>query len=229
MRLIFSILCRPVPALRAPPLTIPLVRRFHHCQGLIARNALAKPRRPSEKMPLRKCSNHPSASPKSMTSSSASLPPGMTVSVIVPTGSSQRPRIGSAMKPSMKIVTMRIASVIMRERTGLRTRWATDSRSIRYRYLQISHSYALAVFSFLQSLRHPSCIYLMEPLHKQGLISRSPSSEIYCLFRRRLPIPFSTPTSSYVGGTDSRHIRHFRFCFGSPSALVAGGGVRRPA
>jgi len=222
VRLMFSILSRPVPARRVPPPTIPLVRRFHHCQGLIARNALTKPKRPSEKTPLSRCSNQPSTSSAWINSSPANFPPETTVSAIVPTGSSHSPRIGSATKPSRKTVMKRIAKVIKREMSGLRSRWAQDSRSIRYSYLQISHLYPFDGFSFIQSFRHPSCMYFIEPLHKQGLISRSPSSEMYCLFNRRLRIPPNTPISSYVGGTHSRHIRHFRLCFGSPSALVSG-------
>lgn len=129
--LIFSIRSRPVPPRRAPPPTKPLVRRFHHCQGLITRNALTNPSKPNEKNPFRKCSNHPASSDRSI-SSSPMICPVVTVSAMVPTGSSQRLSIGSAMKPSRKTVARRIRMVRPRAKNGLRSRWAHVIRSIRY-------------------------------------------------------------------------------------------------
>ena len=62
---IFSSRSRPVVPLARPPPTMPDWRRFHQCQGDIAKKTLTNPSKPRDARPFKKCSAHVASSSSS--------------------------------------------------------------------------------------------------------------------------------------------------------------------
>src|SRR6478609_8158051 len=138
MRLMFSTRFRPVPPLLPPPPATPLLRICHQLNGDTVSIVLNSPTIPREKKPLTKCSNQEVGTcGGGCLKASISVTTLVTVSPIVPIGSDQRSKRGSAINPRTKMLSIQNQRVKATCAHLLLKTEPQCSREMRYVNLQV--------------------------------------------------------------------------------------------